>query len=161
MGYGLARRVSGLASPVLFEKVAGAAFAACSRVAAGEETRMYRLVASDMDETFLAHDHSIPKANVDAIRRMRELGVLFVPASGRSYASVVESFSSAPADLLDGTYVISFNGGTINRVGDPCPIESSSLPETVRDLFGRARPLAWAFTSISATALYGRQSARG
>ena len=47
---------------------------------------MYRLVASDMDETFLAHDHSIPQANIEAIRRMRELGVLFVPASGRSYA---------------------------------------------------------------------------
>ncbi len=101
---------------------------------------MYKLVASDMDETFLAHDHSIPKANVDAIRRMRELGVLFVPASGRPYSSILKSFSSAPADLLDGTYVISFNGGTINRAGDPCPIESSSLPfDTVHDLFERGK----------------------
>lgn len=101
---------------------------------------MYRLVASDMDETFLAHDHSIPQANIEAIRRMRELGVLFVPASGRSYASVVESLSSVPADLLDGTYVISYNGGTINRMGDPRPLESHSLPfETVRDLFGRGK----------------------
>lgn len=101
---------------------------------------MYRLVASDMDETFLAHDHSIPQANIDAIRRMRELGALFVPASGRSYSSVLESFASAPADLLDGTCVISYNGGTINRVGDARPLESHSLPfETVRGLFERGK----------------------
>ena len=101
---------------------------------------MYKLVASDMDETFLAHDHSIPQANIDAIRRMRKLGVLFVPASGRSYSSVLESFSSAPADLLDGTYVISYNGGTINRAGDPHPLESHSLPfETIRGLFERGK----------------------
>ena len=44
---------------------------------------MYRLVASDMDETFLDADHAIPEANLRALRRMRELGVLFVPSSGR------------------------------------------------------------------------------
>lgn len=101
---------------------------------------MYKLVASDMDETFLAHDHSIPRANVEAIRRMRELGVLFVPASGRPYSSILESFSSAPADLLDGSYVISYNGGTINRVGESHPLEAHSLPfDVARDLFERGR----------------------
>ena len=99
---------------------------------------MYKLVASDMDETFLTHDHSIPRANVEAIRRMRELGVLFVPASGRPYSSILESFSSAPADLLDGSYVISYNGGTINRVGESHPLEAHSLPfDVARDLFER------------------------
>ena len=64
---------------------------------------MYRLVASDMDETFLAHDHSIPQANIEAIRRMRELGVLFVPASGgrtrrwsRASRPFLQTFSTAP-----------------------------------------------------------------
>lgn len=45
--------------------------------------RMYRLVASDMDETFLDADHAIPASNLQALKRMRELDVLFVPSSGR------------------------------------------------------------------------------
>ena len=36
---------------------------------------MYRLVASDMDGTFLTEEHILPQANIDAVLRMRELGV--------------------------------------------------------------------------------------
>lgn len=97
---------------------------------------MYKIVASDMDETFLAHDHSIPAANVEAIRRMRELGILFVPASGRAYGSVMESISSLPPELMEGSYVISYNGGCLNRYGDPKPLMSHSLPfETIKRLY--------------------------
>lgn len=97
---------------------------------------MYQLVATDMDETFLARDHSIPQANIDACRRMREAGVLFVPASGRGYASVMHSLASMPEDILAGSYVISYNGGCINRVGEDAPIVSHSLPfETVESIF--------------------------
>ena len=42
---------------------------------------MYRLVASDMDETFLNQEHKIPQANIDAIAEMRSKGVLFVRKS--------------------------------------------------------------------------------
>ena len=35
---------------------------------------MYRLVASDMDETFLDSNHAIPEANIRALKRMKELG---------------------------------------------------------------------------------------
>lgn len=45
--------------------------------------RMYRLIASDMDEMFLDADHVIPASSLRALKRMRELGVLFVPSSGR------------------------------------------------------------------------------
>ena len=34
---------------------------------------MYRLVASDMDETFLNSDHEVPEANIWAIREHRAL----------------------------------------------------------------------------------------
>lgn len=47
---------------------------------------MYRLVASDMDETFLDSNHAIPEANIRALKRMKELGVLLVPSSGRWYS---------------------------------------------------------------------------
>lgn len=96
---------------------------------------MYRIVASDMDETFLASDHTVPQANIDAIARLRELGCLFVPASGRAYGSVMESIAAVPPKLMEGSYVISYNGGCINRYGDPRPLTSSSLP------FGRVEAL--------------------
>ena len=97
---------------------------------------MIRIVATDMDETFLAHDHSIPQANIDACLKMREAGVLFVPASGRGYSSVMHSLESMPEACLADSYVISYNGGCINRVGDDTPIISSTLPfETIRSIF--------------------------
>ena len=54
---------------------------------------MYRIVASDMDETFLDGRHEIPPANLEALARMRELGVLFVPSSGRGYLSIMDNFA--------------------------------------------------------------------
>ncbi|EHF01528.1 hypothetical protein HMPREF1008_01152 [Olsenella sp. oral taxon 809 str. F0356] len=97
---------------------------------------MYKIVASDMDDTFLASDHSVPAANVEAIRRLRELGCLFVPSSGRAYGSIMESLRAVPTELMEGSYVISYNGGCITRVGDDAPLSSHSLPfERVRALF--------------------------
>ena len=100
---------------------------------------MYQLVATDMDETFLGHDHAVPQANIDAILRMRELGVLFVPASGRAYGSIMNSLRNLPPACLEGSYVISYNGGCINRVGEDKPIIASRMPfEVVERLFNHA-----------------------
>lgn len=88
---------------------------------------MYRLIASDMDETFLDGDHRIPPANISAIRRARDCGVLFVPSSGRAYASIMHSIAGIDPELMEGSYVISFNGGFINRYGDPEPLVSCGL----------------------------------
>ena len=100
---------------------------------------MYKLVATDMDETFLAHDHTIPQANVDAIIRMRELGVLFVPASGRPYKSIMFSLRDLPPVCLEDSYIISYNGGCINRVGVDEPIVSTGMAfEVVERLFNHA-----------------------
>lgn len=96
---------------------------------------MFKIVASDMDETFLASDHSVPQANVEAIARLRDLGCLFVPASGRAYRSVMGSIAAVPPQLMEGSYVVSYNGGCINRYGDPTPLTSHSLP------FGRVEAL--------------------
>ena len=100
---------------------------------------MYGIIASDMDETFLDHSHRIPEANAEAIEVLRDLGVLFVPASGRAYGSVMQSLAPI-ADLLEGSYVISYNGGCIHRVGDDAPLTSSYLGhKVVETLFERGR----------------------
>lgn len=88
---------------------------------------MYRLVASDMDETFLDADHAIPASNLRALKRMRELGVLFVPSSGRWYSSIMDNFSGEARELIEDGYVLSYNGGFINRVGDPTPLTTCGL----------------------------------
>ena len=88
---------------------------------------MYRLVASDMDETFLNDRHRVPEVNKHALERMRELGVLFVPSSGRPYQSIVNTLAELDRSLLEGSYVISYNGGFINRFGDPEPLRSMTI----------------------------------
>lgn len=88
---------------------------------------MYRLVVSDMDETFLDANHAIPPTNLRALRRMRELGVLFVPSSGRWYSSIMDNFTGEARELIEGGYVLSYNGGFINRTGDPTPLTTCGL----------------------------------
>ena len=98
---------------------------------------MYRIVASDMDETFLDGRHKIPPANLEALARMRELGVLFVPSSGRGYLSIMDNFASVDPALMEGTYVLSYNGANINRYGDPTPLCESELDHTLaNELWG-------------------------
>ena len=96
---------------------------------------MYRLIASDMDDTFLGTGGVLPQANIDALRALREMGILFVPSSGRPYPSLVSSLAKI-ADLLEGSYVISYNGGCINRFGDATPLVSTTMDfQRVSDLF--------------------------
>lgn len=106
---------------------------------------MYRLVASDMDETFLDSNHAIPPANLRALRRMRELGVLFVPSSGRWYSSIMDNFPGEARELLEGSYVLSYNGGFINRVGDSEPLTTCGLSRAcAEELYARGRELGLA-----------------
>ncbi len=100
---------------------------------------MYRLIASDMDETFLGAGHAVPPANVGALRRMRERGILFAPSSGRSYSSIMDSLAGIDRDLLAGSYVISYNGGFINRVGEDAPLYRVTMDrESVASLYRHA-----------------------
>ena len=110
---------------------------------------MYKVVASDMDETFLDHRHQIPAPNLQALARMRELGVLFVPSSGRPYQSIMDNFADIDQSLMEGTYVISYNGAFINRYGDPEPLLTTS-----GDRASIERLYAWGVTHRQALHLY-------
>ncbi len=88
---------------------------------------MYKLIASDMDETFLDGAHHIPAPNIAALKRLRELGIHFVPCSGRPYRSIVNNFARIDQSLMEGSYIISYNGGFINRYGDPTPFVTTSM----------------------------------
>ena len=90
-------------------------------------------VATDMDGTFLTEEHVLPQANIDAVLRMRELGVLFVPASGRPMPSILYTIRDLPPEALEGSYVLSYNGGVVHKIGNPEPLYANTLPIEVVD----------------------------
>lgn len=94
---------------------------------------MYKIIVSDMDETFLAPGHRIPAANLTALARLRELGIPFVPSSGRGYVSIMDNFEGVDPSLMEGSYVLSYNGAYCNRFGDPEPIFATTLDHDVAD----------------------------
>lgn len=49
---------------------------------------MIKIIVSDMDGTLLAHDSSISKGNIEAIRYAQSKGVQFAIATGRDYSSL-------------------------------------------------------------------------
>ena len=55
-----------------------------------------RLIAFDLDGTFLDDDKHIPPENLRALERAAEKGVLLVPATGRVYAGLPEPLRTLP-----------------------------------------------------------------
>jgi Cof subfamily protein (haloacid dehalogenase superfamily) len=73
---------------------------------------MYRLLATDIDDTLLAPDGSLPEANRTALRRLHETGVTIVFCSGRADASI-QTIASPILEPADDEYYIAFNGARI------------------------------------------------
>lgn len=77
--------------------------------------RPYKIIACDLDETLLDSHRSISPKNLEAIRKACELGVKFVPATGRGYGSVEPTLKELGLSQKREEYVISFNGGAITE----------------------------------------------
>lgn len=73
---------------------------------------MYRLLATDIDDTLLALDGSLPEVNRAALRRLHEKGVAIVFCSGRADVSI-RAIASSILPLADDDYLISFNGARV------------------------------------------------
>ncbi len=97
---------------------------------------MYRLIACDLDETLLDSNHRIPERVRRAVAAARELGVRFVPATGRPFNSVDDTLEELGLLGARGEYVLSFNGGVITENADGTPLTSCALPkETAEALY--------------------------
>ena len=80
------------------------------------ENTMYKIIASDLDETLLSRDtRRVSERNLEAIRRASEMGVKFVPASGRGYATIQGTLEELGLRDKENEYIISFNGGAITE----------------------------------------------
>ena len=77
---------------------------------------MYKIIACDLDETLLtSYSRKVSKKNIEAIHKARELGVKFVPVTGRGYRSIQGTLTELGLVDLADEYVISFNGGAITE----------------------------------------------
>lgn len=87
---------------------------------------MVRLIASDIDGTLVSHRPGDPPgiapAVFEEIRRLRDKGILFCPASGRQYGSLRRLFGPVTEEL----YYICGNGAVVFGPGDPGPVLSKT-----------------------------------
>ena len=78
-------------------------------------SRMIRLIAADMDGTLLNSRGELPEHLFDAIRMLRERGVLFAVASGRQYYNLENLFAPVRDEMIflyeNGSMI--FSGGKL------------------------------------------------
>ncbi|GHV97041.1 haloacid dehalogenase [Lactobacillus nasalidis] len=74
---------------------------------------MYKLICCDLDETLLNKQNKVGARNLAAIQKCRDLGVKFVPTSGRGYCSMQTVLRELGQAGLAGQYTICYNGGAI------------------------------------------------
>lgn len=72
-----------------------------------------RLIATDLDGTLLDETGSLPEGVFDVVTPICERGVLFIPASGRQYASLKTMFSP----LADKAAFLCENGALVKYMG--------------------------------------------
>lgn len=83
----------------------------------------YRLVAFDLDGTFLTDEKEIPLENRNALDRMKEKGIYAVPATGRLYRAIPEPIRNHPAVR----FAITENGAGIYDKTAGMLIESTGI----------------------------------
>lgn len=76
---------------------------------------MYKIIACDLDETLIQKDRTISKENIEAIKKATELGVKFVPATGRGFNTVYGTLKELGLYDKENEYVISYNGGAVTE----------------------------------------------
>lgn len=73
---------------------------------------MYKMILSDLDETLLVNHH-VPEVNREAVGRLNEKNVKFVPATGRAFNMIGEILRELGTYQKANEYSICFNGGLI------------------------------------------------
>ena len=76
------------------------------------DSAVYRLLASDIDDTLLALDGSLPEKTRIALQSLHRAGIVIVFSSGRATSSL-RSVAANIIDPTDDEYLISYNGGRV------------------------------------------------
>ncbi|CBN74432.1 haloacid dehalogenase-like hydrolase [Ectocarpus siliculosus] len=87
-------------------------------VETGGATRI-RAVVSDLDGTLLGPDKLVSPTTLEAVRKARAKGIIFVPASGRSKLGMISVMGELGQELQrDGSPIVCMNGLTVYGQGD-------------------------------------------
>lgn len=104
-----------------------------------------RLIAVDLDGTLLDDSGEIPARTWSLLEQLRDRGILFAPASGRQYASLVRLFEPHTAGMV----FISENGSYAAR--DGVEITRTSIdPDVVAEIVRISRDLDERLPGVSA-----------
>lgn len=99
-------------------------------------TNMYKLIVSDLDETLIDSHGNVSQENLTAIKKAQDLGIKFVPATGRSFNDLQHILKLTNVHDLENQYSISYNGGVITENKRNRLITTTALPfELVQHIF--------------------------
>ena len=99
----------------------------------------YTLLATDIDDTLLAHDGSIPHDNIRALQALMYDGVTIVFSSGRATNSILRVAQSIVTPT-DQVYILAYNGGRLSTaLSDTVLWEQLVDPTTIAVLSDYAR----------------------
>lgn len=93
-----------------------------------DPTAQIKLVAVDMDGTFLDGEGKIPDAAWEIIERLQQRGISFVPASGRQFATLREQFARLGDIAIiaeNGTVVMDGLRELYSNIIDPAAVSST------------------------------------
>lgn len=76
---------------------------------------MYKLIASDLDETLLNSEKHVSLRDREAIRKARQANVRFVCCGGRGFLSMQNTFKEIDSFDQENEYTVSFNGAVITE----------------------------------------------
>lgn len=115
------------------------------------DCQSFDMVFSDMDDTFLAHDKSIPDINLHALDVLACAGKRFIPCTGRAFAFVPQPVITHPSCA----YVVAANGASIYNVGTEQLIRARQIsPSVVRHAFDSVADLDVTFDIFSGNDIF-------
>lgn len=95
---------------------------------------MYKLIASDLDETLLRRDKTVSREDIEAIHRFEKAGGLFVCNTGRPFTTVQETLKELGQYGKKKHYVISYNGAVITENDGNRVLHFEGIPFAMAEL---------------------------
>lgn len=97
-----------------------------------KDTMRFRCICSDLDRTILRKDGTLSPKTKKVLSALMEKGMVFVPATGRSFYSLPEDICTLPGVQ----YVIVSNGAAIYDIRKQVPVYQRTLKsDVIPDLF--------------------------
>lgn len=105
---------------------------------------MIKLIATDMDGTLLDKEHEVPKDFDYVIEKLKDKGILFAIATGRSYSSIMSKLKDYEDDLI----FICENGTSIYYKGE-CIYSKPLKKSTIAKLTSIGKNIKDAYPMLS------------